>query len=561
MATHTEWLNAPEDVMFAWAELQTGVDRTGQMRLLLKEEESANETDSNNYSIFVVASELERRLLITRVNKDERDMLRSSARVAVHSYQSLLESLRSTDSVFWQKQSVNIFCQSDMYCSAAFCLAIMQIMYAVNTKAFKARCRCLIMVPCPKFVRQLINALDLICPGEKFTQVNIPQLDIKAELPIMNIPSSGFVDYVVKKATEAINRQKTVIIFCTKRTAYRIFQNLPQNLPQENCLWNEVARADFIAKKCLPAVNTEEPVVLFMTESYHVPLFFNYACHIFIEGLKDTPSWNRSRIVYGRQMLTTYEAECMLSYWYQCHPGTALTIADRTMVEKTPRRLVDNVQSWGFLADLALHFTEFRVQALAVCFLTGPNVLQTVMAHFALIGFLRGKAPGVYRSYTVSEDAEKLAKILVLMDHDFHLACRSRVRYQSAVDALVLKLQGHASMPRHLYGHGLPWVTLMIWHLAQKLNPGIRTGELQDMLAEWTDVPMCVLDMAQCAHVSNIVSALESHYGVEPATQALHLTDADCETIQRAMVAAWLHKSMMIERDDEKLQVIVSRND
>ncbi|KAK8149813.1 hypothetical protein G3M48_005424 [Beauveria asiatica] len=597
MTTHTEWLNGPEDVVFAWAELQMGGDRTGQIRLLLKEE-SAKETDSNNYSIFVVASELEQRLLITRVNKDEGDMLRNSTRVAVHSYQSLLESLRSTDCVFWQKQSVNIFCQSDIYCSAAFCLAIMQMMHAVRTKAFKARCRCLIMVPSPEFVRPLMNALDLICPKEKFTQVNIPQLDFEAELPISCVESSGFVDYVVEKATEAINRRKTVIIFCTKSTAYRIFRNLPQHLPQENCLWNEVAHADFIAKMCLPAFNTEEAVVLFMTESYHVPLFFNYACHIFIEGLKDTPAWNRSRIVYGKQVLTTYEAECMLSYWYQCHPGTALTITDRTLVKRTPRRLVDHKQSWGFLADLALHFTEFRVPTLATCFMTRPNVLQTVMTHFALMGFLHGKSGELYRPFTVSEDAEKLAKILVLMDHDFHLAwfvcmgmrlpdasvnarcaimrigalamcnfgavnkpffsqnSRSRLRYQGAVDALVLKLQGHASMPRHLYGHGLPWVTLMIWHLAQKLYPGIRTGELQDMLAEWTDVPMCVLDMAQCAQVSNIVSALETHYGIQSATQALHLTDADCENIQRAMVAAWMHKTMMIEHDGQKSQVI-----
>ncbi|EJP65530.1 uncharacterized protein BBA_05399 [Beauveria bassiana ARSEF 2860] len=246
MATHTKWLNGPEDVMFAWTKLQTYVDRTGQLRLLLKE--SADELDSNNYSIFVVASELERRLLITRVNKDEGDMLRSCTRVAVHSYQSLLECLRSTD-----------------------CL--------------------------------------------EFTQVTIPQFDMMADkLQLVSIASSDFVDYVVEKATEVIKRRKMVIIFCTRRTEYQILRRMARELLQENCLWNEIARADFIAKKCLPEPNTEEGVILFMTESCQVPLYFDHVCHIFIEGLKDKPTWNRSRIVYERQVLMRDEAECMISY-------------------------------------------------------------------------------------------------------------------------------------------------------------------------------------------------------------------------------------------------------
>ncbi|KAF1732957.1 hypothetical protein CRV24_006850 [Beauveria bassiana] len=296
MATHTEWLNGLEDVMFAWTELQTRVDRTGQLRLLLKE--SADELDSNNYSIFVVASELERRMLITRINKDEGDMLRSCTRVAVHSYQSLLESLRSTDCGHWQKPSVNIFCQHDIYYSAVFCLAIVQFMHAVNTKAFKAKCRCLIMITSPAFLGPLSNALGLICPELEFTQVTIPQVDMMADkLQLVSIASSDFVDYVFEKATEVIKRRKMVIIFCTRRTEYQILRRMARELSQENYLWNEVARADFIAKKCWPEPNTEEGVILFMTESCQVPLYFDHVCHIFIEGLKDTPTWNRSRIV------------------------------------------------------------------------------------------------------------------------------------------------------------------------------------------------------------------------------------------------------------------------
>ncbi|KAM3515531.1 hypothetical protein MY11210_000904 [Beauveria gryllotalpidicola] len=453
------------------------------------------------------------------------------------------------------------------------------------------------MVPFPEVLKPLFEALDLICPyQEKFTQVTIPQQDFEVQSPIGRIPSSEFVDRVIAGAVRAIMRRKLVIVFCTKDTAHEILSALPQDLPDYDFLWNDVAHVDLIAKKCSPAGNQEEAAILFMTESNHVPLYFEYACDIFIEGRKDTPSWDRSRIVHSKQTLTRHELICMLSYGGQCQQSTEITTTDRTVVEAIQTRLVDHAQSWGFLADLALHFTDIDVPYLAMCFMRKPTVLETVMTHFAVMGFLKGKPGEFIRPFTVCEDAEKMRKLLVVMDHDFHLAwfvcvgmrlsgvsvtarcavlrigafakCNfgvvqkpyfaqnffSGAQYIKMVDALVKKLDGHASMPRHLYAQGFPWITLMIWQLAQGLDPSIRTGELQSRVEALPDVPMCNLDLVQCAHVSNIVSALDSLYAVESATQTLHLTDADCENIQRAMVATLLHKAIMVELDSGKFK-------